>query len=201
MEAGMVLRPPSGGVFRFDPGTLWLDLLVSGGPGELSVFETLHAPADLAAWAALSRLRLDPAQVRVSQGELAAGKRLRDGLWELARALIHHDPVRPELTALVDEAAAPPSLAPRLHGAPGGFRREWTLPATGTQLLSSVARDVIDVLSGPHADRVRECGGHRCGLVFLDTSRPGSRRWCAMERCGNRSKVRALRERRAPDAR
>ncbi|MEE3918700.1 CGNR zinc finger domain-containing protein [Micromonospora sp. BRA006-A] len=32
----------------------------------------------------------------------------------------------------------------------------------------------------------------------MDTSRPGQRRWCAMERCGNRQKARALRSRRAP---
>ncbi len=194
----MVLRPPSGGMFRFDPGTLWLDLLVSGGPGELAVFETLHTPADLADWTALSRLRLDPAQVHVTDVELLAGKGLRDGLWELARSLTRARPVRPELAALVDAAAAPPPLAPRVRVTGSGFRREWTLPATGTQLLSTVARDVVDVLTGPYADRVRECGGDRCGLVFLDTSRPGSRRWCSMERCGNRSKVRALRERRAP---
>lgn len=196
----MVLRPPSGGQFRFDPGTLWLDLLVSGGPGELAVFETLRTPAELAAWSQLSRLRLDPALVHVTAAELAAAVRLRDGLWELARALTHGRPVPPELAVLVDAAAAEPPLIPRLRVTGSGFRREWTLPATGTQLLSAVARDVVDVLTGPYADRVRECGGIRCGLVFLDTSRPGSRRWCSMERCGNRSKVRALRERRAPEA-
>lgn len=194
----MVLRPPSGGQFRFDPGTLWLDLLVSGGPGELAGFETLHTPADLAAWTKLSRLRLDPSRVHVTAAELAAAVRLRDGLWELAWALIRGGPIRPESTVAVDEAAAGPPLIPRLHATGRGFRREWMLPVTGTQLLSAVARDVIDVLTGPYADRVRECGGDRCGLVFLDTSRPGSRRWCSMERCGNRSKVRALRERRAP---
>ncbi|GAB4058767.1 CGNR zinc finger domain-containing protein [Catellatospora paridis] len=199
MEPGFVLRPPSGGVFRFDPGTLWLDLLVSGGPGDLAVFETLHAPADLATWAGQSRLRLDPGRVHVTAGELADLVRLRDGLWELAWALIRGRPVPPGIATLVDDAAAQPPLAPRLQVTGSGFGREWTLPATGTQLLSAVARDVVDVLTGPHADRVRECGGNRCGLVFLDTSRPGSRRWCSMERCGNRSKVRALRERRAPE--
>ncbi|WP_144125760.1 CGNR zinc finger domain-containing protein [Catellatospora sichuanensis] len=199
MEPGFVLRPPSGGVFRFDPGTLWLDLLVSGGPGDLAVFETLHAPADLATWSELCRLRLDPARVHVTEAELAAVVRLRNGLWELARALIHDRPAPPGITALVDDAAARSPLAPRLQATGARFDRVWTLPATGTQLLSTVARDVVDVLTGPYADRVRECGGQRCGLVFLDTSRPGSRRWCSMERCGNRSKVRALRERRAPE--
>jgi predicted RNA-binding Zn ribbon-like protein len=36
--------------------------------------------------------------------------------------------------------------------------------------------------------RVRECAGEDCGALFLDTSRPGTRRWCSMDTCGNRAK-------------
>jgi predicted RNA-binding Zn ribbon-like protein len=43
------------------------------------------------------------------------------------------------------------------------------------------------------------CAGERCHLIYADTSRPGRRRWCSMEHCGNRHKVRALRARRAGD--
>jgi predicted RNA-binding Zn ribbon-like protein len=35
--------------------------------------------------------------------------------------------------------------------------------------------------------RVRSCA--RCTLLFVDRSPPGTRRWCSMERCGNRSKT------------
>jgi predicted RNA-binding Zn ribbon-like protein len=35
-----------------------------------------------------------------------------------------------------------------------------------------------------------------CGWLFLDRSRNGSRRWCAMEDCGTRAKIRKLGERR-----
>ncbi|MGC4762555.1 CGNR zinc finger domain-containing protein [Micromonospora sp. DT46] len=55
----------------------------------------------------------------------------------------------------------------------------------------------MDLFTGPYRDRIRECATHDCYLVFVDTSRPGRRRWCAMERCGNRHKVRSLRARRA----
>jgi predicted RNA-binding Zn ribbon-like protein len=34
-------------------------------------------------------------------------------------------------------------------------------------------------------------------MVFHDESRTNNRRWCSMERCGNRAKVRAHRERAA----
>lgn len=70
--------------------------------------------------------------------------------------------------------------------------------ATGTALLSTVARDAVELFTGPYADRIRECGSDLCKLLFVDTSRPGRRRWCAMEHCGNLHKVRAHRARHAP---
>ena len=56
---------------------------------------------------------------------------------------------------------------------------------------------MIELLSGPLAERFRECASDNCPLVFVDASRPGSRRWCSMERCGNRNKIRAHRARQA----
>ena len=39
--------------------------------------------------------------------------------------------------------------------------------------------------------RVRECADRRCPVVYLDTSRNRSRRWCSMEICGARAKASA----------
>jgi predicted RNA-binding Zn ribbon-like protein len=63
--------------------------------------------------------------------------------------------------------------------------------------LASLARDAIDLLGGPHATRVRECAAEDCALLFVDASRPGRRRWCSMEGCGNRAKTTSYRRRRA----
>jgi predicted RNA-binding Zn ribbon-like protein len=50
--------------------------------------------------------------------------------------------------------------------------------------------------------RVKQCpGADDCGWLFYDTSRSGTRRWCSMEGCGSRVKMRrhyARRTRRAP---
>jgi predicted RNA-binding Zn ribbon-like protein len=75
----------------------------------------------------------------------------------------------------------------------------WVPPVRVAQALSTLAREMIELLSGPLAGRIRQCASDDCPLVFADSSRPGARRWCAMERCGNRHKLRALRARRAPD--
>jgi predicted RNA-binding Zn ribbon-like protein len=39
--------------------------------------------------------------------------------------------------------------------------------------------------------RVRRCGSRRCVLLFYDTTKNRSRRWCDMAVCGNRAKARA----------
>ena len=56
----------------------------------------------------------------------------------------------------------------------------------------------VELVRGVELRQLRACpvddGG--CGWLFLDRSRNGSRRWCAMEDCGTRAKIRKLGERR-----
>ncbi|MEV4491473.1 CGNR zinc finger domain-containing protein [Micromonospora coxensis] len=191
--SGLTLTSPEGTRYRFDPGALCLEFLTTGGPGPLARYDVLHQPRDLADWLALSRLRLDPADVDTDADDLALARRLRDALWRIARRRTRGETPEHADLAVVNEAAAAPPLAPQIDAGGG---RAWRTPVTGGQALSSIARDAVDLLTGRHADRIRECGAHDCQLVFVDTSRPGQRRWCAMERCGNRQKIRALRARR-----
>lgn len=190
---GLVLHSSEGVAYRFDPGALALELLPTGGPGAYARHEVLHEPADLVRWAVACRLRPDPGGLAVSPEDVAAARYLRDALWHIAVARVHGEPLpAPDLVVLNEAAAWRP---PALRLAPDGGR-SWRTPVTGTQVLAAVARDAVELFSGPHADRVRECSAHDCRLVFVDTSRPGRRRWCAMEHCGNRHKVRAHRSRR-----
>jgi len=62
-----------------------------------------------------------------------------------------------------------------------------------TEALGHIAREGIELLTGPLRGRVRECVAHDCQLLFVDTSRPGRRQWCSMARCGNIAKTRAYR--------
>ncbi|MGW3726536.1 CGNR zinc finger domain-containing protein [Streptomyces sp. NPDC000851] len=191
---GLTLISYEGTPYRFDPGALCLELLPTGGPGAFARFEVLHEPADLVTWAGRSRL---PAglDLTVSEGELAAARALRDALFLLTADRAHGRPLQQRHLDIVNAAAAAPSLVARLT--PDGTHA-WAPGASGTQLLATVARDAIDLFTGPYADRIRECAAHDCSLLFVDTSRPGRRRWCAMEHCGNRAKVRAHRARKAP---
>ncbi|MFE5207124.1 CGNR zinc finger domain-containing protein [Streptomyces sp. NPDC056600] len=188
---GLTLRSHTGAAYRFDPGALCLELLTTGGPGPYRRYEVLHEPADLAAWAERSRLTPTPA-LDVSASEVADARALRDALFRvvLARTRGEHPPSG-DLETL-NEAAARPAMAPAV--APDGTR-QWAGTPTGTHLTATVARDAVELLTGPFAHRIRTCAAEDCHLVYVDTSRPGRRRWCSMEHCGNRHKVRALRAR------
>ncbi|MFI0483011.1 CGNR zinc finger domain-containing protein [Actinomadura sp. 9N215] len=61
---------------------------------------------------------------------------------------------------------------------------------------SICAEALARLLGGGHAGRAGSCADDRCGRVFVDTSRNGSRRFCSTT-CQNRVKTAALRRRRA----
>jgi predicted RNA-binding Zn ribbon-like protein len=207
---GRVLRDARGVSFRFDAGAVCLDFAHTGGEGRYAVFETLHEPADLGEWLAqppLAAVLTVPATTQ----ELAAAKVLRQAIWDAAHAQAAHRPLPAEAVSAINQAAATPPLTPELASssaaapplAPGSasvsLAAGWAAPVRATQALSTLAREMIELLSGPFSGRIRECASGDCPLVFVDTSRPGARRWCSMERCGNRHKLRALRARRATD--
>ncbi|WP_131737743.1 CGNR zinc finger domain-containing protein [Actinomadura roseirufa] len=92
----------------------------------------------------------------------------------------------------VNAAAALPVPAPRLDASGGlGWRAEDPAGA----VLALVARDALDLVASAALGRVRTCAGSDCRALFVDDSRPGTRRWCSMNTCGNKAKKEALRER------
>lgn len=59
------------------------------------------------------------------------------------------------------------------------------------EVLAAIVRAEHD---GTRA-RLKICSSAECRYVYYDRSKNGSRRWCSMRVCGNRSKTRAYRER------
>jgi predicted RNA-binding Zn ribbon-like protein len=57
--------------------------------------------------------------------------------------------------------------------------------------LAAVAVSAVELLTHGDPTRVKECpGAGDCGWLYLDMSRNRSRRWCSMEGCGSRVKMR-----------
>jgi predicted RNA-binding Zn ribbon-like protein len=195
-STGRVLHDTRGGSFWFDAGALCLDYAHAGGSGRYAAFEILHQPADLAEWLAQPPL-VAVMSVAVTARDLTAAKILRQAIWDAAHDQAARRPVSAEAIEIINRSAAAVPLVPELNN--DGTTAGWAPPVLAAQALSTLAREMIELLSGPLAGRIRECASDDCPLVFVDSSRPGARRWCAMERCGNRHKLRALRARRAAD--
>lgn len=70
-----------------------------------------------------------------------------------------------------------------------------TSPSPSRAAFAALARDAIDTIDRHRAD-LHRCEGPQCGIVFIDESRGRRRRWCSMQRCGNRAKVASFRSRR-----
>lgn len=174
--------------FPFRSGRLCLDFSATLGGRYRGGLERLASTEDLRRWLQASGLSPRPSTVSpVSEGELESARELREAIYGLAHP---NTKPRPGDVALVNRWAGLPSLAPRL-AADGTVSFHGSVEAA----LSTLARDAIDLLTGPSARRVRECARPDCSLLFVDLSRPGRRRWCSMERCGNQRKTAAYRSR------
>ncbi len=72
-------------------------------------------------------------------------------------------------------------------------RSQWFNPQTLADLFAPLLDNVATLLTLPDKSRLRKCGA--CILHFHDTSKKGTRYWCSMNLCGNRSKVAAYAKR------
>ncbi|GAA4674549.1 CGNR zinc finger domain-containing protein [Frondihabitans cladoniiphilus] len=177
-------------------------LPASGLPG--SGWDGLLLPADLDGWL---RERFDGLAAETSERELVDARSLRDAIARLALAAADgHVPATEGVGAddidTLNLFAALPDVPPSLAG---GRRQAGAGRLRITQALSSIARDAVALFAetgfaGAADSRLRRCAADDCRLVFVDESRAGTRRWCSMQKCGNRAKVRAHRARAAAAA-
>ena len=68
------------------------------------------------------------------------------------------------------------------------FSHHWQVDQTYDAMLWPIAYSAGQILLSKELSQVKECPG--CGWLFLDTSKNQSRRWCSMNTCGARDKMR-----------
>jgi len=194
------------------------DLELVGGNPALDLANTLDGPrdgapgadslrdyAELAAWGAYAGV-LDAAPAarlaaaardrpREAAAVLARARALRTAVYAVFRAVAAgEDPPAGALAALSAEHAAALPHA-RLAPVDGGFDHAWEDGEALERVLWPLAQAAVDLLRGGPLDRVKVCAD--CRWLFLDASRNHSRRWCSMNECGGRLKMRRYRARRA----
>ncbi|WP_374009650.1 CGNR zinc finger domain-containing protein [Leifsonia sp. LS-T14] len=199
-QTGQWMEPRDGQRWWFDSGSLALDFAYTGGldagadnadaaESDAADWETIQDADGLNAWLTERFPEVAPT---AGEREVRDASALRSAIGRLARQASRGEDLSPGDVDVVNLFAATPDIPPVLAG---GGRQAGRTNARPHQALGSLARDAVR-LFGPHVDgRIRECSADDCRLVYLDTSRSGTRRWCSMQRCGNRAKVRAHRAR------
>ena len=69
----------------------------------------------------------------------------------------------------------------------------WSFDEALESPLWPIIHSAGELLLSQELDQVKECPG--CGWLFLDTSKNQSRRWCSMNTCGARDKMRRYHKR------
>ena len=153
--------------------------------------DALSSPRALVAWLRAHGLLHGGS---ASRRDLEDARALREAI---RRLLLENNGlgVRKETARRLDRAAAQagltlrfdpsgtPHLEPAAKGVPGALGR------------------IVAIVAAAMADgtwsRLQACRAEDCRWAFYDRARNHSRHWCSMEVCGNRTKARAYRARRA----
>jgi predicted RNA-binding Zn ribbon-like protein len=164
--------------------------------------DELHDPPALDAWLAgrdLSSAHTHPA----SELELGNAIELREALRTLMLANNGHAHGEHDANRETDEQALASSRLERaarrgelgVHFAHGATV---SLEPGASGLDGALARILVPVahaMADGHWQRVKACRAAGCAWAFYDRSRNRSGVWCEMAVCGNRTKVRAYRDR------
>ena len=129
-----------------------------------------------------------------TEGQLQQLRELREAVFRLTRARIANEGPDPRAVEIVNAAASLPTPVPTLSST--AFARDAAERFDFSGLLSTIARNAIEIVSGPWADRLRQCARQPCTHMFVDRSPSGARRWCTSANCGNRVRAAEFRHRR-----
>jgi predicted RNA-binding Zn ribbon-like protein len=150
--------------------------------------DELETPAQLERWLRARGL-LKPG-VRISPAEHREAVELRAAL----RLFLSSPQRQRSSAALALERAAArfPLAIAASRDRPLDLRPMSRRPISG---LGGVLVELVRLSDGGRLGRIKTCDSDECRWIFYDRSKPGNRRWCSSDRCGNREKTRAYRGR------
>ena len=199
-------QPSRAGSLILLGGVLCLDFTnTTSGRGTLHCQEHLRRFEHLLAWGrhagaidetaarALEEVTLGP---RSDRRIVTRAIGLREALRDVFHAIVAGISPPTGALAVLNRTLAEAMAAAVLEATPHGFAWRWPEGiAKPERLLWPVARSAAELLTGGDLRRLKVCAGNDCGWIFLDTSRSGRRRWCEMEVCGSRAKMRRYHQR------
>jgi predicted RNA-binding Zn ribbon-like protein len=177
-------------------GNALLDLAntQSGPPGGSPDSEALHSYDDLVRWDRRMGL-LDDAQARRLSATAGRHPRLASAAFDRARRL--REDAYDTFEAIASDRRPPADSVDRLQAAAAEALSHASLVADHELDLAwwPAAHAGLELLLRGPLDRVKGCGG--CRYLFVDETKNRSRRWCSMDDCGTREKMRTYVAKRA----
>jgi predicted RNA-binding Zn ribbon-like protein len=126
--------------------------------------------------------------VKNAEKALKKGQRAREIIYQVFSAIANQARTQDEdlsaITRLYQEAIANAHFV----RAEEHYEIQWKTDETFDALLWPIISSAEKILVSAELSQVKECPG--CGWLFLDTSKNQSRRWCSMNTCGARDKMR-----------
>jgi predicted RNA-binding Zn ribbon-like protein len=150
-------------------------------------------PSDFLDWAQRGDINLERAP---STQALARLLKLRGALADIFDALTDERAPAARDLAILNAELADARAAERLMPTDRGFTLKDGAPSAVDRFRHTISCEAADLLIGD-LRRVKRCPDHECLWLFYDGSKNLSRRWCAMDDCGTKDKVRRFREREA----
>jgi predicted RNA-binding Zn ribbon-like protein len=160
----------------------------SPAPGGLALVEALVNTLDIESGADSLDTAEGRARFGITRDEVEDARALRESLRAVLLAHAGHPPHR-EVTPLGQLLAGAPLLV-AVDQADGSAT---LAPADGGPLLSRVAAAVAEALVAGTWSRLKACEAADCLWAYYDRSPAGRGRWCSMQVCGARAKMRRYR--------
>ncbi|MFD4970514.1 CGNR zinc finger domain-containing protein [Streptomyces sp. NPDC058424] len=160
----------------------------SSAPGGLALVESLVNTLDIETGADSLDTAEGRARLGIPEAELPQARELRESLRATLLAHAGHPPHR-TVTPLGELLAG----APLLVAVDARDGSATLAPADDGPLLSRVAAAVAEALVAGTWARLKACEAVTCHWAYYDRSPAGRGRWCSMQVCGARAKMRRYR--------
>src|SRR5215831_3217009 len=155
--------------------------------------DLLGTPADAARW--LGAVGLLPGGSGLTGAQHAALLELREATRQVLSGHIDRRD-DPEAASRLTMALAPCRLTLAVDPS-GGARLVSADHDPFSRAIGGVAAAIAEAATAGTWSRLKCCPGRHCGWAFYDRSASSRSRWCSMQVCGARAKMRAYRDRQA----
>jgi predicted RNA-binding Zn ribbon-like protein len=164
--------------------------------------DKLHTYADLVRWSqgkdiinqdeARSLLEQTGNQGAAGEYTLKQAHALRESIYAIFSAVAHVRQASPVDVAALNGYLARAMSKMEVQITKEGYRLGWCPEKAADSMLYPLAKSAAELVTSSELSRVKECANEEegCGSLFLDNSKSHSRRWCTMDSCGNKIKVR-----------